>query len=283
MHNMNIVFFGEDAFSNVVLLSLIRAGYDIMGVVTPYYPNNRYKKISITCKKYGIDLLIAEKINSKNVIDFVKVREPDICVIAHFERLIRKDLLSIPKKGFINLHPSLLPNYRGLAPQHWPIINGDKETGVTVHFVDEGTDTGDIIVQEKIEISLDDYVSDLQTKWLKVYDHIVVDAIEKLNSSDFSGFSQRGLTGSYYGRLKDEDCVIQSHYSIDKTLRLIRGVSFPYQGARWKNYVIFRAHKPNELESRNVTSKQNGLYIEDGLVYLCLNHGILIIDKYILL
>lgn len=64
--------------------------------------------------------------------------------------------------GFINLHPSLLPEYRGMAPQHWPIINGESKTGVTVHYVDEGTDTGDIILQEEIELLPTDYVYDLQ-------------------------------------------------------------------------------------------------------------------------
>lgn len=120
MHNqrLDIVFFGIDAFSNVVLNSLVESPHNIKLVVSHFYNDTAYNQLKSTCEKNNIPLIRAEKINSPLVITKVKEANPDLGIIAHFERIIKKDILSIPKMGFINLHPSLLPYYRGLAPQH---------------------------------------------------------------------------------------------------------------------------------------------------------------------
>lgn len=149
---LNIVFWGEDSFSNVVLNSLIQAGHHVKSVISPWYDNLVYKKLEFTCLKNNIPFKRYKKINSEEVYQYVNSCTPHLCVVAHFERLIKSPILEIPPLGFINLHPSLLPFYRGMAPQHWPIINGEQETGVSVHYVDAGVDTGDIIIQEHIPI-----------------------------------------------------------------------------------------------------------------------------------
>lgn len=161
----DIVLWGEDAFSNIVLNALIKAEYNVQMVVTPLYDNLIYKRLEMTCIKYGIEFSREKPINSERVYNKLKELQPDLCVICHFERIIKEPILSVPKYGFINVHPSLLPNYRGMAPQHWPIINGEKETGITCHYVDEGTDTGDIVVQRIVSLTNDMYVSDLQRIW----------------------------------------------------------------------------------------------------------------------
>lgn len=239
---LRIVFWGEDAFSNIILNSLIEAGHQVKLVVTPYYENVIYKRLEVTCNKYGIQHIRPKKINSQEVCDAVRQANPDLCVISHFERLIKEPLLSIPPMGFINLHPSLLPNYRGMAPQHWPIINGEKEAGMTVHYVDEGTDTGDIIVQRRFPLNDEMYVSDLQKIWMANYKTIMVEAIDNiLNGKPV--VVQRHLEGSYYGKLKKEQCQINPEGSIRDAYNLIRGVSLPYFGARYEDkYIIYRAH-----------------------------------------
>lgn len=244
---LNIVFWGEDSFSNVVLLSLIEAGYHISLVVTPYYDNFIYKRLELTCNKYKIPLLRAKKINSYEVYDAVKTVSPDLCIISHFERLIKKPLLDIPPMGFINLHPSLLPNYRGMAPQHWPIINGETEAGITVHYVDEQPDTGNIIIQKRFPLSSDMYVSDLQKVWLEYYRTIMVEALEKIFESRPTT-EQHHLKGSYYGKLTKEQCVINPKGSVIQAYNLVRGLSRPYCGARHENIIIYRAHIYNDEE-----------------------------------
>lgn len=264
---LNIVFFGEDAFSNVILVSLIEAGHQVSLVVTPYYENFVYKRLELTCKKYNIPLLRAKIINSEEVCDAVKQVAPDLCVISHFEKLIKKPLLEIPPMGFINLHPSLLPNYRGMAPQHWPIINGEKEAGISVHYVEEKADTGNIIVQRRFQLYPDMYVSDLQKVWLENYKSIMVEAIDNILKGNPTR-EQRHLEGSYYGKLKVEQCQINPEWSVMQAYNLVRGVSQPYFGARHNNLVIYRAHIYQRGEAETNKPK------------IDFNDGILIADVY---
>ena len=266
--SLKIVFWGEDAFSNIILNSLIEANHQVVLVVTPYYENLIYKKLEFTCNKHRIPLLRAKKINSEETYNAVKEAKPDLCVISHFERLIKEPLLSIPPMGFINLHPSLLPDYRGMAPQHWPIINGEKEAGITVHYVDEGTDTGNIILQYKFLLLPDMYVSDLQKIWMGHYKTIMVEAINNILSGKPT-VEQRHLQGRYYGKLKEEQCQIDKEGSVKDAYNLVRGVSLPYYGARYDDTIIYRAHilQPNEVVDA------------DKLTYE-FSDGILVADKY---
>lgn len=262
----NIVFWGEDSFSNVTLNSLIAAGFNVQLVVTPYYNNVRYKRLEITCNKHKIPLQRTSDVNGQEVIDRLRQLKPDLCVICHFERLIKKPLLSIPKYGFINVHPSLLPNYRGMAPQHWPIINGERETGITVHYVDEGTDTGDIILQRHIPLIDDMYVSDLQKIWLKEYQTLVPEAIHKIEVGEPVKV-QKNLVGSYYGKLKPEQCIIDKNGTVKQAYNLVRGVSLPYQGATCDVLTIYKAHI-------QVTGEETSQPV------IAFRDGILVIDQY---
>jgi len=262
---LNIVFWGEDAFSNIILNSIIEAGHNVSMVVTPYYDNLVYKKLQFTCNKYNILLLRAKKINSDEVYQAVRNVNPDLCVISHFERLIKEPILSIPKLGFINLHPSLLPRYRGMAPQHWPIINGEKETGITVHYVDEGTDTGDIIVQRHIPLTPDMYVSDLQRIWQQEYKTIMVEAVNNILDHKPT-IEQRNIKGSYYGKLKEEQCLINKDGSVYDAYNLVRGVSLPYFGAKCDDTIIYKAHIKTENEEttdKPIIKFQDGVLVVD--------------------
>ena len=261
---LNIVFWGEDTFSCIILRSLVEAGHHVKLVVTPLYENVIYKKLEYTCNSFDIPLLRIKKINSEETYEAVKETNPDLCVISHFERLIKEPLLSIPKMGFINLHPSLLPDYRGMAPQHWPIINGEKEAGITVHYVDEGTDTGDIIVQRRILLNDKMYVSDLQRIWMENYKTIMVEAIDNILSGKPT-IEQRHLSGSYYGKLKEEQCLINPEGSVLEAYNLVRGVSMPYFGARLGNTIIYRAHiaEPDEVTDKSTFKFKDGTLVAD--------------------
>lgn len=158
----------------------------------------------------------------------------------------------------------MLPNYRGMAPQHWPIINGEKEVGITCHYVDEGTDTGNIIVQRIVPLTDDMYVSDLQRVWLKEYTTLVVEAIDRIKRDEPTR-EQRHLEGSYYGKLKEEQCVINPTGTVREAYNLVRGVSLPYYGARMDNMIIYRAHIMKDGE--DVTDKTT-IAFHDGTLVL---------------
>lgn len=253
---LKIVFFGEDSFSCVVLESLIQSCHKVLCVVTPLYNNNIYKRLELICRNNNIHFIRVININSIDVEIALCHLAPDLFVISHFEKLIHKNLLNIPKLGTINLHPSLLPYYRGMAPQHFPIMNGETITGVSVHYVDEGVDTGNIILQEQINITADMYVSDLQKIWLEIYKYIVIKAIDHIITG-MPTTVQINLEGSYYKKLKLSDCNIDISKSVDCVYNLIKGVSLPYYGARYDGKIIYKAHK---LIINNLSFQKNGIY-----------------------
>jgi len=279
---MNIIFFGEDAASNIVLQSLIEAEFNVLLVVSPYYDNLIHKRLENTCIRNQIEYIRVQNLNDISFIKKLKMLAPDMIVITHFEKLLKNEIIEIPKSGCINLHPSLLPYYRGMAPQHWPIINGDSETGITVHYVDQTADTGDIILQRKVKIETNMYVSDLQLEFFKIYKSIIVDAIKLTQQKHFKPIKQSFLEGSYYGKLKKDQCQISLESSCSQTMNLIRGVSKPYFGAFIDDLIIWRAHIANEIESKKLISfSKLGLNFSKEIgLFLKLKDGDIIIDKH---
>ncbi len=277
---MKVVFFGEDAFSARVLASLIKAGIKVGAVITPLYDNFIFKRLELLANNNSIPFLREKDINGEAVVELVKSLHPDLIVIAHFEKLLKKDLLLIPSKGCINLHPSLLPKYRGMAPQHWPIINGDHETGVSVHYVEEGIDTGNIIVQKKIKIEPDVYVNQLQMQMLPLYDSVVVEAIN-LVGEGYKGMKQDLSQGSIFGKFKSSNAGITDSTTKTEACNLIRAISKPYMGARYQQYKIWKAHIPEAQDELSARYPATGFYkTSDDKAVLRLADGVLAIDDY---
>ena len=140
---MKIAFFSEDNFGLSVLSNLVKK-HSVEIVVCPTFDNFIYKKLEVFCKQSNITFYRTSNINDNYVSDKLKDLKIDVLVSVHCSKTITPAIFNIPKYGAINSHPSLLPKYRGMSPQHWPIINGDKETGITVHFMSEKVDTGNI-------------------------------------------------------------------------------------------------------------------------------------------
>lgn len=245
--DLHIVFFGEDTFSNVVLTSLVENRFLVDLVIVPLLDNLAYKKIEITCKNHNIPFYRVPKINSEETYGIVRRTDANLGVIVHLDRLIKQPLLSFPKYGIINLHPALLPDYRGRTPQHWPIINREKETGITIHYIDEKADTGNIILQRHIPLTENMYVSDLQLIWMREYKTIVVDAINRILCNQ-STIEQHNLSGRYYDKLQPSQCELAQEMLVADAYALVRGVSLPYQGAKYNNMTIYRAHIKQENE-----------------------------------
>lgn len=280
---MKLVFFGEDSFSSTVLESLVSAKHEVVSVFCPIYNNNIYSRLKLVCDKYKIPFFRIEDINSEMIEKQILYLKPELIVVCHFQKILKKNIISIPTFGCINLHPSLLPEYRGMAPQHWPIINGDSETGITIHFINEGVDTGDIILQERIKISNDMYVIDLQKKMLEMYRNIMVCAINKISESKGVFIRQDIQEGSYFGRLKESQCNIVIENGIKSAYNLIRGVSMPYFGAELEGYKIWKSRKADNNISNKIQSEFYRLGIHLGTEFgdfIKFKDGVLIIDKY---
>ncbi|MDJ0646361.1 MAG: methionyl-tRNA formyltransferase [Flavobacteriaceae bacterium] len=280
---MKIVFFGEDSFSAVVFNSLLKSEHQVSAVFCPKYNNLAHARLQRLAKDNAIPFYRVDDINSVYVQDLIKELNPDLISINHFQKLLKTNILEIPKKGCINLHPSLLPSYRGLSPIQQPIIHGEKETGVTVHFVDEGIDTGDIILQKKITITSTMYVAELQRQLFKIYESIVPEAIGRIDTRLNGHKVQKHLPGSYFGKLKLKDCYINLEEGYEKAMNLVRGVSRPYFGARIEDYCIWSAYIATTNEHKAIKDKysNNGIYFDETLgVFITFSDGSLLVKKY---
>lgn len=279
---MKIIIIGEDIFSVQTFKALIGDGHHILAFITPSYNKNAEEIRKIT-DKYGVSFKIVNNINDQTFIEYMQFLNPELLVTVHFERLLQIPLLKIPAKGCINIHPSLLPLYKGLAPQHWPIINGDRETGITVHYIDHGMDSGDIILQEKVEIGPDEYISDLQFRMLKMYGPLMCRAIQKITENDFHPSFNDPSKDSYYPKLRFNDTLINLSESKNDIYNLIRGVSSPYLGAHYEDYTIWRAKKITQKEEDTYCRQfpGPGFYeIGNDEAILKVSDGILFITDY---
>ncbi|MFW6029434.1 MAG: methionyl-tRNA formyltransferase, partial [Halanaerobiales bacterium] len=184
---MKILFMGGHELGKITLENLIEKRKKIVGVITPDTKSDWYSGVDKIANQYNLPLYKENNINSKEFIKTIDKINPDLIVSVNFNQIIGKEILSIPKNESINVHASLLPKYRGRAPLNWAIINGEEVTGVTVHYIDEGIDTGDIILQNEIRINEDDYIEDILNKVKEIYPLIVNKAVDQI---------QKGLVNS---------------------------------------------------------------------------------------
>ena len=195
----NIIFMGTPDFAKESLKCLFEAGHNIMAVVTnPDKPKGRGMKLAISpVKEYAIskklNILQPEKVRkNEEFIRHIESMKPEyICVVA-YGKILPKELIEIPTKGSINVHGSLLPKYRGAAPIQWAVLNGDKETGITTMYMDEGMDTGDMILKETVQIGENETTGELWERLAKVGGKLLVETIKQIEEGTAPRIKQEG-------------------------------------------------------------------------------------------
>ncbi len=188
---MKILFMGTPDFAKESLEYVYNAGYEIIGVVTnPDKPKGRgMKLVSSPVKEFALekDLKIYQPIKVKNNIEFIneiKELKPDVICVVAYGKILPKEILDIPSKGCINVHGSLLPEYRGAAPIQWAILNGDKKTGITTMYMDIGMDTGDMILKEEVLIGDDETTGELWARLSKLGGELLVKTLEQIENGN---------------------------------------------------------------------------------------------------
>lgn len=182
---LKILFMGTPDFAQESLKSIYDAGFEIIGVVTnPDKSKGRGMKLAYSpVKEYALEknLKIYQPIKIKNNTEFldeIKTLAPDVICVVAYGKILPKEILEIPKLGCINVHGSLLPKYRGAAPIQWAVLNGDKTTGITTMYMNEGMDTGDMILKEEVEIGPEETTGDLWQKLSKIGGEILVKTLK---------------------------------------------------------------------------------------------------------
>lgn len=185
--SLRVVFMGTPAFAVAGLRSIIESHHEVVGIVTaPDRPAGRGKKLQFSAIKeealaQDISLMQPEKLNDKSTIEQLKAFHADVFVVVAF-RMLPKSVWSIPPLGTFNLHASLLPQYRGAAPIHWAIINGEKETGLTTFLIDQKIDTGAVLFQTKMDIHPEETTGELSTRMQKESGVLIQKTLDALAS-----------------------------------------------------------------------------------------------------
>jgi methionyl-tRNA formyltransferase len=229
---MRIVFWGSSSFSCPILETIHVHGHEIIYVITsPEKPQGRGLKVQsnpvrILAEKLGLNVLTPLNPNSEEVLKLLQKSAPEICVLSAYGFIISEFLLSIPPKGFINIHPSLLPKYRGPAPIQRALMNGEKITGVSVFFMTSKVDAGDIIVQKAVDINIDETYDELLGRLAKIASELIIYTLWLLKSGQkIITTPQNENEKSYAPKIKKEECQIQWNRSKLDIHNLVRGLS----------------------------------------------------------
>lgn len=286
---MNILFMGTPDFASASLDAIADAygKTDKISVVTsPDKPRGRSLKMSFSAVKeaalaHGFDVYQPENLKSENFSDILKELDPDIIVVAAYGKLLPEYVLNYPKYGCINVHASLLPEYRGAAPINRCIMDGKTETGVTIMQMAKGLDTGDILMARKTPIADDDNVGTLFARLAAMGAELAVEAMEKIVKGEITPIKQDDALATYASKIDTAVQTVDFSLPPEKVRNLIRGLS-PYPAALTKHeqsgkiVKIFAARVGDE----KYPDAENGeIVLLNKAVGIACGGGVLLVDE----
>lgn len=278
---MKILFMGTPDFAEESLRSLVEANYDIIGVVTnPDKPKGRgMKMVASPVKEYaeekGLKIYQPEKIK-KNVqfIEEIRNLNPDVICVVAYGKILPKEILEIPRLGCINVHGSLLPKYRGAAPIQWAVLNGDKTTGITTMYMDEGMDTGDMILKEEVEIGEDETTGELWQRLAKIGGTLLVKTLKEIEKGtaprqkQSNDYTIAPMLSKEMAKIDWNKKTVQEIKNLVRGLNPIMGAYTFLNGKKIKFWKVDLA-KEDEIMAENLDFLGNGVVLlsdsKDGL------------------
>ncbi|MFA5182436.1 MAG: methionyl-tRNA formyltransferase [Syntrophales bacterium] len=231
MPKPRLMFMGTPEFAVPSLKMLIDAGYPVVGVVTqPDKPKGRGRRLQPSpvkelAEENGLLVLQPERVRDDTFLQIFRGLNPDLVVVDAFGQILPGEILERPKLGCLNVHPSLLPKYRGAAPLNWTLIRGEKTTGVTIMMMDAGVDTGDIVLQEETPVGEGETCDSLHDRLAGMGANLLLTAIRQLEAGTATRTSQNHQQATYAPRLKKEDGLIDWSKDAVDIVNLILGLS----------------------------------------------------------
>lgn len=274
MKRFRVIFMGTPDFAVPCLARLVEIS-DVIAVVTqPDKPKGRGQKllpppVKVFAQKHGIDVHQPIRVKSPDFVDVLRGLAPDLIVVVAFGQILSKEILSLPPLGCINVHASLLPRYRGAAPMQWAIVRGEKETGVTTMFMDEGLDTGDMLLREKLSITQTMTAAELHDEMMKLGADVLEKTLFSLSEGTLRRTPQDGKLSTYAPLLAKEMGRIDWQKSAQEIHDLVRGLnSWPgayavLDGKKfkiWCTRIAKGAAKPGEI----ISVTKQGLLVGTG-------------------
>lgn len=281
---LNVVFMGTPDFAKESLEKIYREGHHILAVVTnPDRPKGRgMKMMASPVKEFAIqnNIPIYQPNKIREIEEDLKSLKPDLFCVVAYGKILPKDILEIPTLGSINVHGSLLPKYRGAAPIQWAVINGDKITGITTMYMDEGMDTGDMILKEEVEIGENETTGELWERLSTIGANLLVKTLEKIEDKTAPRTPQTGeftmapMLKKEMAKIDWKNRTAEEIKNLVRGLNPIMGVSTELKGKKlkiWKVEVktiedFLKKHeaKMQEVEAGTViyVDKKNGVYVK---------------------
>ena len=267
-----IIFMGTPQFAVPTLRTLIHEEYKILSVVTqPDRPKGRGRKLTpspvkILAQENNINILQPERLND-SFLNLLLPLKPDLLIVVAFGQIIPGKVLSSAKGGGINIHASLLPKYRGSAPIQWAIINNEKKTGLTTMFMDEGLDTGPILIQQEVDILEGETAGQLHDRLSSLAPGLLIKTLQGLAEGTIKRRKQDDSLATYASKLTKEQGLIDWSWPAERLCGLIRGLD-PWPGAftyyNGKMLKMFGCFLANNRETFSVPGRIKGL-TEKGL------------------
>ena len=228
---MRIVFMGTPDFAVGALEALVEAGHEVAAVVTqPDKPKGRGKEmqqtpVKVCALKHNIEVFQPAKIRTPEAVEVLRGYSADLFVVAAFGQILSKEILDMPKFGCVNIHASLLPKYRGAAPIQWAILDGEKETGVTIMQMNEGLDTGDMLTKVIVPIEDNDTGESLFDKLAEAGAKLLVETIPQIEAGTLTPEPQEDSLSTYAKMIKKEMGLIDWKKEAVVLERLVRGMN----------------------------------------------------------
>ena len=282
---MRVVFMGTPDFSVGTLNALIQAGYEVAAVVTqPDKPKGRGHSIQCTPVKeeavrHGLRVYQPSKVRDPEFIETMRSIKPDVFVVVAFGQIIPKEILNLAPYGCINVHASLLPKYRGAAPIQWAVLDGEKESGVTIMRMDEGLDTGDMMAKAVVQLDPEETSGSLFDKLSQVGTELLVQTLKSVEEGTVVYEKQpKESPTPYAGMIRKEMGRIDWNCSAEKLERLVRGLS-PWPSAytylNKKTLKIWKAHVIQEYADAEpgtvIRTDKKEIYVACADRVLCLD------------
>ncbi|MEQ8818786.1 MAG: methionyl-tRNA formyltransferase [Sumerlaeia bacterium] len=227
---MKIAFFGTPEFAVPALKWLLQSDHEVLCAVTqPDKPAGRGQKLTpppvkVLAEEAGIPVLQPKTLRDGHMAEKLRFLAPDVAVIVAYGKLVPPEMLSIPKFGFLNIHASLLPKYRGAAPIQWAIARGERKTGVTIMQLDEGMDTGPMIARREVEILEDDDARSLSATLSHEGALLMVETLAELaETGSLSAEPQDEAEATYAPLIERKDARIEWNWPAEKLIYLVRG------------------------------------------------------------
>lgn len=233
---MRIVFMGTPDFAVPSLEALLSSEDQVVGVVTqPDRPKGRGQEVipspvKVVCQRERIPVLQPLKMKDPAFLDALRQWKPDVIAVTAYGRILPPAILTLPPRGCINVHGSLLPKYRGAGPIQWAVIRGERETGITTMFMAEGMDTGDMLLRETVEIRPDDTAGTLAPRLAEVGGRLLVETLRRLKEGTLAPQPQDHALATMAPLLKKEDGLIDWTLTAGEIANRVRGLS-PWPGA----------------------------------------------------